>query len=416
MSKNQKNFFVEKNEWSKIKDSLLQGYLPQYFQKLMTSRKPIYYVDCFAGKGKFDDNQPGSPLIAMEIIDKCLRQSRVYQSMAIQPCFIELNHANDLELNLNNVSHKFVKPEVVRGSFENTIRGQLQDKRGYNVFLYIDPYGIRALDSQLFSEFQTYGFNSFEMLINFNSFGFFRDACRVMRVEFAKDEAFQGLEDLVEYEPTVVSATQQSKDLLTRIAGGDYWMAIVKDYKDGFINGYQAEKRFSNEYKHRLKQRYKYVLDIPIRLKQEHRPKYRMIHVCDHEDGCFLMADNMQRRKDELFTNVQQGGQMSIFDVVPDYTATAEGEILTESDIEKMVKNLTQNMESDVRITVFLAQFCNEYGIVCPFTMIHTILERMEENGEIDIVRNPAMTKAGKKRRFWDEKDGKTVTIRRHQQ
>ena len=48
----------------------------------------------------------------------------------------------------------------------------LKNKRGQNVFLYIDPYGIRALDTALFDKFQTYGFNSFEMLINFNSFGF----------------------------------------------------------------------------------------------------------------------------------------------------------------------------------------------------------------------------------------------------
>ena len=155
---------------------------------------------------------------------------------------------------------------------------------------------------------------------------------------------------------------------------------------------------------------------MPIRLKQEHRPKYRMIHVCDHEDGCFLMADNMQRRKDELFLNIQQGGQMSIFDVVPEFTSTAEGEILTETDIEKMVRDHIRNMKNNTGITVFLAQFCNEYGIVCPFSMIHTILERLEQQGEIEIVRNPALTSKGGKRRFWDEKDGKTVTIRRRSQ
>lgn len=67
MAKNQRDFFKKKNEWSEIKDTLLRCYLPQYFQKLLVSGKPIFYIDCFAGKGKFDDGNDGSPLIAMQM-------------------------------------------------------------------------------------------------------------------------------------------------------------------------------------------------------------------------------------------------------------------------------------------------------------------------------------------------------------
>lgn len=299
MAKNQRDFFKKKNEWSEIKDTLLRCYLPQYFQKLLVSGKPIFYIDCFAGKGKFDDGNDGSPLIAMQIINERLGMSRISRkNNAIVPCFIELNHAADLEQNLMLHPYQYGTPQVVDGKFEDNIRGLLKDKRGYNVFLYIDPYGIQALDSQLFDEIGTYGFRSFEMLINFNSFGFFRDACRVMKVDISQDDALMGLDDLVEYEPTTVTASPQSENLLTRIAGGNYWMDIVRDFQAGRIDGYQAERRLSAEYKQHLKQKYKYVLDMPIRLKPGQRPKYRMIHVCDHEDGCFLMAENMQRRKD----------------------------------------------------------------------------------------------------------------------
>lgn len=180
MAKNQRDFFKKKNEWSEIKDTLLRCYLPQYFQKLLVSGKPIFYIDCFAGKGKFDDGNDGSPLIAMQIINERLGMSRISRkNNAIVPCFIELNHAADLEQNLMLHPYQYGTPQVVDGKFEDNIRGLLKDKRGYNVFLYIDPYGIQALDSQLFDEIGTYGFRSFEMLINFNSFGFFRDACRV---------------------------------------------------------------------------------------------------------------------------------------------------------------------------------------------------------------------------------------------
>ena len=101
-------------------------------------------------------------------------------------------------------------------------------------------------------------------------------------------------------------------------------MDIVRDFQAGRIDGYQAERRLSAEYKQHLKQKYKYVLDMPIRLKPGQRPKYRMIHVCDHEDGCFLMAENMQRRKDELFVNIQQNGQLSLFNMMSTVTSTVE--------------------------------------------------------------------------------------------
>lgn len=77
MSKDSKEFFVKKNEWSVIKDELLACYLKPYFSKILTTKKPVNYVDCFAGKGKFDDGSKGSPLIALDIISNCLLASNI---------------------------------------------------------------------------------------------------------------------------------------------------------------------------------------------------------------------------------------------------------------------------------------------------------------------------------------------------
>ena len=51
MSKDNSDFFKTKNSWSEIKDKLLGGYLTPYFQKILQTNKPTFYVDCFAGKG-----------------------------------------------------------------------------------------------------------------------------------------------------------------------------------------------------------------------------------------------------------------------------------------------------------------------------------------------------------------------------
>ncbi len=61
MSKKNDDFFKEKKPWSKVKDELLEGYLKPYIQKVLYTRKPIVYVDCFAGKGMFEDGNPCYP-------------------------------------------------------------------------------------------------------------------------------------------------------------------------------------------------------------------------------------------------------------------------------------------------------------------------------------------------------------------
>ena len=68
MAKKNDDFFVEKKPWSEVKDQLLGCYLKPYIAKILHTRKPLIYVDCFAGKGKFDDGKQGSPLIALDLI------------------------------------------------------------------------------------------------------------------------------------------------------------------------------------------------------------------------------------------------------------------------------------------------------------------------------------------------------------
>jgi len=154
MPKDNKDFFKVKNSWSIIKDRLLDGYLPQYFQKLLITHHPIYYVDCFAGKGKFEDGEDGSPRIALKARDGCLSRTTL-EDGTVDTCFIDLNYADELRQNISDFAPNGM-PEVISGRYEEKIESLLSKKRGYNVFLYIDPYGIRALDFSLFVKFLTY--------------------------------------------------------------------------------------------------------------------------------------------------------------------------------------------------------------------------------------------------------------------
>jgi hypothetical protein len=112
-------------------------------------------------------------------------------------------------------------------------------------------------------------------------------------------------------------------------------------------------------------------------------------------------------------TNIQSGGQISLFDLIDGMSQTAEGEWISEDDIKNNVKTAIKAVDREIRITKFMSAFVNENGLICDFKTVQKILVELEMEGIIDIIRYPQITKNGKKSAFWEEKDGKTVTIRR---
>lgn len=397
MSKDNSRFFEKKQIWSEVKDQLLSCYLKPYIQKILTTQHPIFYVDCFAGKGKFDDGADGSPLIALKIIDDCLNSTSMARAN-INSCFIDLNYADDLNHNLAN--YRNIK--IIPGKYEENIQDILHAKRGQNVFLYIDPYGIKALNCELFDKFSKFGFNSIELLINMNSFGFMREACRVKKVVYSGIESF---DDIVEYDPTTFDSSIESIKVLTEIAGGDYWEEIVDDYRAGVIDGYEAEKRFSVQYCQRLGQNYRYVLNMPIRLHKGQRPKYRMIHATNHEDGCVLMYENICKRW-EVLEEMQTGGQIDLFNT------TIDDDFIDLETIQETLRKHLLRYDKASALNVILADFAAENGVLCKKIDIIKMLQFFEEKGIIEVSRKPQKTLGGNDAKFFSESSKKHVWIR----
>ncbi len=396
MAKNNSDFFKEKKVWSEIKDSLLGCYLKPYMQKIISTRRPILYIDCFAGKGRFDDGKPGSPVIALDIINGCLQNTSIGNPI-VKTCFIELNHADDLEKNIS----KYKNATVISGKYEDNIELQLRNKVSHNVFLYIDPYGIKALQFNLFEKLANMDLNSFELLINMNSFGFIREACHALNIKFDIDVS----DEIIEYEPTILQASKNAVQDLNNIAGGDYWISIINEYKQNKIDGYEAEIKFSEEYCKRLMQVFNYVLNMPIRLKRGQRPKYRMIHATNHQEGCILMNDNICKRWEAL-QDVQSCGQLSMF------SEDIENNIFDKEEIRKdLIESLRFNNEF-VNLNKFLAEFVSRLGVRCCTSEIKEQLKILEREKKIEVKRCPPKTPKGKISAFWDCKGGNIVDIR----
>ncbi len=396
VAKKNNDFFKVKKEWSKVKDELLACYLKPYLQKILYTHKKIVYVDCFAGKGVFEDGEKGSPLIALEVMQECLGQTRV-NSWQIEPYFIDLNYAKDLEQNLCG----YAGVHIIPGRYEDNIQRILQEKQNCNVFLYIDPYGIKALDYELLSGFST-GFNTIEMLINLNTFGFLRAGCQALGIGFCEVSL---LDDLIEYDPTQLGVSEKSKEMLVRIAGGDYWVKIIEGYRAGLYDIYAAEKIFASKYCERLQEKYSYVLNMPLKIRREQVPKYRMIHVTNHPDGCLIMADNIQDRW-QYMRDIQSYGQLSLFEETP------ENEYIDDKElIEKVVDHISTFTVAE-RLNRIIADFYTVNGPICKTGTIKNIYRNLELAGKIEVFREPPVTGTGRVPKFFADEKGKKTELR----
>ncbi len=397
MSKKNNDFFVEKKAWSVVKDELLGCYFMPYVSKILHTYKPLVYVDCFAGKGKFDDGNPGSPLIALEVIDKC-QEITSMESTQIEATFIDLNYADDLRSNLKD----YPWVNIVPGKYEENIETVLKGKEHCNVFLYIDPYGIKALNCSIFDMLSKKRFNSIELLINMNSFGFIREACHALGTSFNDKTIF---DDLVEYDPSQMDKSSESVEELNAIAGGDYWQDIINQYKAGNIDGYEAEARFAEQYCQRLRQSYKYVLNMPLRIKKGQRPKYRLVHATNHRDGCLLMVDNICSRWEAL-KEIQSGGQLSLF------AENYDNQIVDDADISAKVVTHFSQYSVDTSLHEALSEFFMEYGPICSTGTVKKELKKLEGGGQIVVTRVPSTTGNGKRSTYMSEDKGKKVFVR----
>jgi hypothetical protein len=273
-----------------------------------------------------------------------------------------------------------------------------------NVFLYIDPYGINALQFKIFEYLASQNFYSIELLINFNSFGFIREACRVMNIALSEFEQ-DFFDDLYEYDTTILDQSQKSQQQLTAIAGEEYWIDIIKDYKDGKIDGYSAETNLSEMYCKQLRKKYKYVLNMPVRIRANNRPKYRLVHVTNHVDGCLIMADTMFGKWQTL-QKMQYEGQGLL--IGEDFNNSP----ISDNEVQKAILCHVEKNKKMI-LEEFIAKYFMENGINCSSSAIKNTLRDFEAKQKIKIHRIPEYTKTGKKSMFMESKNDQKVYIER---
>ena len=132
------------------KHALLRGYLEAWFPILARHQGRLIYYDGFAGPGRYQDGQEGSPLVALDV---ALRH-RKRLNCELVFVFVEedLERARwleQVELPRVNRPDNF-KVQVLKQRFEDALRSTLDalDAQGLEIaptFAFVDPFGLKGL-------------------------------------------------------------------------------------------------------------------------------------------------------------------------------------------------------------------------------------------------------------------------------
>jgi len=272
-------FFEKKKPWSKYKDLILDYYLEPYLAKVARLRRPILAVDCFAGPGRFDDGQAGSPLIISNKLQ--LVQERGTQVMGF---YVEKNPALYERLQSNTHDTK-IPVHTRQGDFRQYISEITELAHDRTVFVYLDP--IKPSDL-LFTDMecvyhQLQHGRSVEVLINFMSTGFLR--------------AVRGLSDQMLGEHGIVRDSEHVRHW-DCVAGGTYWQEVILT---GQMSDRDRVDQLARGYAERLNERFDWVISYPIRDKYKDRlPKYHLTFGSRHPDAIELMNRAMVKARREF--------------------------------------------------------------------------------------------------------------------
>ena len=191
---------ITKKIWPKephteAKHYILSEYLKAWFPILCRFSDRIIYIDGFAGPGKYEDGEVGSPLIVLDIVNS----HTIPLKCEIKFLFIEENKKR------HNLLQELVKgielpPKqeifVVNGKFKDEVQNIFDtlDKRSQRLapcFMFIDPFGYSHTPFSLIKKAMSY--DKCEILITFmydfiNRFIFEKDKEEVFNELFGTND------------------------------------------------------------------------------------------------------------------------------------------------------------------------------------------------------------------------------------
>jgi three-Cys-motif partner protein len=273
-------FHVEVKIWSQIKHEILKRYLRLFISKLAGAAKrfpslggKIYYIDGFAGQGKYDDGREGSAYLAADLA----ANATGIMAGVLQCINVESDAATFT--NLEKHTAVFVERgcvQNIKNEFEDALDQILTIIGGNIAFFFIDPLGAKGAGLPQLEKIGAKQRGKTEVLLRFDDIRISRTIGNIVGLEAKLDDrsqkAAQSLTNLVKGmadEKTIEAALKEGKverqELLTA-----FIKLVVKD-----------------------RRLFRFGLSYPITNPLTEGHHYFLVHFCNHEDGYIHMAHFM---------------------------------------------------------------------------------------------------------------------------
>jgi three-Cys-motif partner protein len=349
-------FFAKKKEWSKRKDIVLGYYLTPYLAKVAHLGRPILVVDGFAGPGKFDDGQPGSPLVICSKVQEAIDRGTRVNVLCVE-------QDADLYLRLQENLRPFRFAQCRNDRFHEILPEIEAKAHSHTVFLYVDPFTIEGVVwdglNRIFAHL-TKSRSSIELLFNFNVPSLVRRGLATLKMGIPIPSE-ESEEDEVHISPI---------ERLNSFADGNWWIDILRRQTEFQTAVSEIGKTFCE----RLQLRFKEVCQHPVKAKVEHScPKYILVFASRSSDALLLMNAAMVRSRETFAENSAPATptlfETRPFEIVPDNSRLPD--LVWEACSEKMTRTA-------LILRVIRQAFC-DFGE----TEIRRCIERLVDTGRL---------------------------------
>ena len=269
-------FFENLRDHSEIKLRILRRFLAPWAAKVGTlarrGNRVIWYVDGFAGRGKYDDGSDGSPLLGLQEAKRLRDADRDY---TLASYFVETNPLNwtALERLISPFRADGLKIRNERGEFSNLVGDINQATAGSPILLFVDPFGLKPL---VYSQFrQILGRRSpIDLILTFQH-------------------------------TAVPRLARNHPDLVSRAIGTDAWLRGWEQLNGSVEQAEHVLRFFASNL--RTDGAFFNVVSYPIREQIGKAPRYYLMFASRHYDAFELWNDQVVQ-EDTLLSDKQFQG------------------------------------------------------------------------------------------------------------
>lgn len=271
---NDREHFERYRLQTQVKHEILAAYLPAYFHILKQGQKDLNFIDGFAGRGFYTEQETGekfegSPLLALKLLVENTDFAKQVSTVFIESDVILFNQLRDNVEAFYSEHAEIRKPQCFHDTFSARVN-EILDKIDGSLaptFLFVDPCGVSGASFHAIRRVMAH--DKCEVFIFFNIDG----VRRIAGLEPLSDV-------LVELLGTRELAQRLYDDLRTTTDVRKREQMILRHYFTALREDLGA----------------KYISPFRVEHEDQHKTSHYLIHATKHPLGFRIMKDVMWRR------------------------------------------------------------------------------------------------------------------------